>query len=277
MSTLTDALRQAATADLDRLDAQMLLLYALGRSPHDRAWLIAHDSDTMPADAAARWTALLQRRQAGEPVAYLLGEKEFGGLTLQVDARVLVPRPDTEVLVDWAIELLHGELAGIDAPEVVDLGTGSGAIALAVSRAQPRCRMTATDASAAALAVARVNAERLGLSIETACGSWWSAVQGRRFALALSNPPYIAAGDDHLGALRAEPLSALTPGTTGLEALLEIIANAPAQLLSEGWLLLEHGFDQAEAVRAALQAQGFKRIGTRHDLADLPRCTGGHL
>lgn len=274
MSSVREALAAARRNGVERLDAQLLLAHVLGR---DRTWLLTHDEWALEPAAGAAFEALASRRLAGEPLAYLVGMREFHGLSLQVDARVLVPRPDTEVLVDWAIELLHGELAGIDAPEVVDLGTGSGAIALAVSRAQPRCRMTATDASAAALAVARVNTERLGLSIETACGSWWSAVQGRRFALALSNPPYIAAGDDHLGALRAEPLSALTPGTTGLEALLEIIANAPAQLRSEGWLLLEHGFDQAEAVRAALQAQGFKRIGTRHDLADLPRCTGGHL
>jgi len=274
VSSVREALAAARRNGVERLDAQLLLAHVLGR---DRTWLLTHDESALEPAAGAAFEALATRRLAGEPLAYLVGMREFHGLSLQVDARVLVPRPDTEVLVDWAIELLHGELAGIDAPEVVDLGTGSGAIALAVSRAQPRCRVTATDASAAALAVARANAERLGLSIETVCGSWWGAVQGRHFALALSNPPYIAAGDDHLGALRAEPLSALTPGTTGLEALLEIIAGAPGHLLSDGWLLLEHGFDQAEAVRAALQAQGFKRIGTRHDLADLPRCSGGHL
>lgn len=274
MSSVREVLAATRLRGVERLDAQLLLAHVLGRN---RTWLLTHDDSPLEPAAGAAFEALASRRLAGEPLAYLVGTREFHGLSLQVDARVLVPRPDTEVLVDWAIELLRGEFAGIAAPEVVDLGTGSGAIALAVSRALPRCRMTATDASAAALAVARANAGRLGLSIETACGSWWSAVQDRRFSLALSNPPYIAAGDAHLRALRCEPLNALKPGTTGLEALLEIIAGAPDQLLSEGWLLLEHGFDQAEAVRAALQAQGFKRIGTRPDLAGLPRCTGGQL
>lgn len=274
MSSVREVLAATRLRGVERLDAQLLLAHVLGR---ERTWLLTHDEWPLEPAAGAAFEALASRRLAGEPLAYLVGTREFHGVSLQVDARVLVPRPDTEVLVDWAIELLRGELAGIAAPEVVDLGTGSGAIALAVSRAQPRCRMTATDASAAALAVTRANAGRLGLSIETACGSWWSAVPGRRFSLALSNPPYIAAGDAHLRALRCEPLSALTPGTTGLESLLEIIAGAPDQLLSEGWLLLEHGFDQAEAVRAALQVQGFKRIGTRPDLAGLPRCTGGQL
>jgi len=274
VSSVREVLAATRLRGVERLDAQLLLAHVLGRN---RTWLLTHDDSPLEPAAGAAFEALASRRVAGEPLAYLVGIREFHGLSLQVDARVLVPRPDTEVLVDWAIELLRGELAGIAAPEVVDLGTGSGAIALAVSRALPRCRMTATDASAAALAVARANAGRLGLSIETACGSWWSAVQGRRFSLAISNPPYIAAGDAHLRALRCEPLNALTPGTTGLEALLEIIAGAADQLLSEGWLLLEHGFDQAEAVRAALQAQGFKRIAMRPDLAGLPRCTGGQL
>ena len=215
------------------------------------------------------------RRRAGEPVAYLLGEKEFHGLRLHVDARVLVPRPDTEVLVDWAIELLRGELAAVVRPAVVDLGTGSGAIALAVKQACPGAAVVASDASADALAVARANASGLGLAIECIDGAWWLPLAGRRFHLALSNPPYIAAHDHHLGALRAEPLCALTPGATGLEALQEIVAGATDHLEPGGWLLLEHGFDQAAAARALLNTAGFTRVETRRDLGGQARCSGG--
>ena len=273
MITLTDALRHAATAGLDRLDAHMLLLHALGRSPHDRAWLIAHDSDTMPADAAARWTALLQRRQAGEPVAYLLGEKEFGGLTLQVDARVLVPRPDTEVLVEWALEALPP--AGAEAPRLLDLGTGSGAIALTIATRRPDAQVTATDASTDALAVAQANAERLNLSLRFAHGAWLAAVPGERFHVIASNPPYIAEGDHHLAALTHEPISALTAGADGLDDIRQIVADAPGALHPGGWLLLEHGHDQAVAVRELLAARGFEAVSSRQDLAGIARCSGG--
>ena len=274
MSSVREALAAAGRHGVERLDARLLLAHVLGR---DRAWLIANDETPVEPPALARFESLVIRRAAGEPFAYLVGVKEFHDLSLLVDARVLVPRPDTEVLVEWAIELLGSELAAIVRPEVVDLGTGSGAIALAVSRAQPHCRVTATDASEAALDVARANAARLGLSIETANGSWWRAVGRRRFALALSNPPYIAAGDTHLDALHAEPLSALTPGDSGLEALQDIIVDAPAHLHPDGWLLLEHGFDQADAVQAALRARGFLCVQTRCDLGGQPRCTGGRL
>ncbi|MGI9217479.1 MAG: peptide chain release factor N(5)-glutamine methyltransferase [Hydrogenophaga sp.] len=274
MSTLTDALRQAATASLDRLDAQMLLLHALGRSPHDRAWLIAHDSDPLPSEAANRWTALLQRRQQGEPVAYLLGEKEFGGLTLQVDARVLVPRPDTEVLVDWALDALppHG---GTDAPRLLDLGTGSGAIALTIARSRPDAQVTATDASADALSVAQANARRLGLPVRFAHGVWLAAVPGERFDVIASNPPYIAEGDHHLAALIHEPISALTAGPDGLDDIRQIVAQAPNALHPGGWLLLEHGHDQAAAVRELLGAQGVEAVSSRTDRAGIERCSGG--
>ncbi len=274
MNTLQDALRQAATASLDRLDAQMLLLHALGRSPHDRAWLIAHDSDPLPPEAAARWQALQQRRRAGEPVAYLLGEKEFGGLTLKVDARVLVPRPDTEVLVDWALDALP-KPGGAEPPRLLDLGTGSGAIALTVAARRPDAQISATDASADALAVAQANAQRLNLPLRFAQGAWLAAVPGERFDVIASNPPYIAEGDHHLAALSHEPLTALTAGPDGLADLRQIVAQAPGALRPGGWLLLEHGHDQATAVRELLGTQGFKEVCSRTDLAGIERCSGG--
>ena len=272
MTTLRDALAAARAQGLDRLDAQLLLGHVLGR---DRTWLLAHDDEDLPAAQLASFGTLVARRKAGEPVAYLLGEREFHGLTLRVDARVLVPRPDTEVLVEWALALLRTELAAIERPAVVDLGTGSGAIALAVRHAIPMAAVTATDASGDALAVARANADRLGLAIEWLQGSWWAPLAGRTFDLALSNPPYIRADDAHLAALAAEPHAALTPGPSGLEALQAIAAGAAARLRPGGWLLMEHGFDQDAAVRQLLAAAGFGAVETRHDLAGLPRCTGG--
>ena len=271
MKTLGEALAAARAAGVARLDAQLLLGHVLGR---DRAWLLAHDDAALSGAQAARLEALMARRRAGEPVAYLLGEKEFHGLTLQVDARVLVPRPDTEVLVDWAIELLRGELATMEQPAVLDLGTGSGAIALAVKHDCPSATVTATDASSEALSVAQANATRLGLTVEFRRGAWWQAVADRRFHLALSNPPYIASADPHLAALTAEPGMALTPGPEGLEALRAIVAGSAAHIEAGGWLLLEHGYDQAEAVRALLRDAGFARIATRQDLGGQPRCTG---
>jgi len=272
--TLADVLQQATRAGLDRLDAQMLLLHALGRSPHDRAWLIAHDRDPLPADASPRWTTLLQRRQAGEPVAYLLGEKEFGGLRLRVDARVLVPRPDTEVLVDWALNALPRP-GGPHTPRLLDLGTGSGAIALTVASRRPDAQVTATDASAGALAVAQTNAQRLALPVRFAHGAWLAAVPGERFDVIASNPPYIAEGDAHLTALTHEPITALTSGPDGLDDIRQIVAQAPAALLPGGWLLLEHGHNQAAAVRALLNAAGFQQVSSRNDLAGIARCSGG--
>jgi release factor glutamine methyltransferase len=272
VNTLTETLRHASANGLDRLDAQMLLLHALGRSPHDRAWLIAHDSDPMPAEAATRWHAMLLRRQTGEPVAYLLGEKEFGGLSLQVDARVLVPRPDTEVLVAWALEVLPSP--GSEPPFFLDLGTGSGAIALAVAASRPDVQVTATDASGDALAVAQANARRLILPVRFAYGPWLAAVPGERFHVIASNPPYIAEGDHHLAALTHEPINALTAGPDGLDDIRDIVSQAPGSLHAGGWLLLEHGHDQATAVRELLVAQGFLAVSSRQDLAGIERCSG---
>ncbi|HSI48305.1 MAG TPA: peptide chain release factor N(5)-glutamine methyltransferase [Ideonella sp.] len=272
MTTVTQALAAARTAGLERLDAQLLLAHVLRK---DRSWLVAHDQDELPTQALTRFQALWQRSAAGEPTAYLLGEREFHGLTLQVSPAVLVPRPDTETLVDWALELLACELADRPTPQVVDLGTGSGAIALAVKHRFPAAEMTALDFSEAALAVARANAERLGLAVRLLHSDWWQAVAGKTFDLALSNPPYIAGDDPHLDALQHEPRSALTPEGDGLAAIRTLVADAPPHLRPGAWLLIEHGWDQAEAVQALLQRAGFAQVRTRRDLAGHGRCTGG--
>lgn len=268
--SVAQALLEARGLGVDRLDSLMLLADTLACS---RTWLLAHDDATLSTEQGSRLRARLARRAAGEPLAYLLGEKEFHGLMLQVDSNVLVPRPDTEVLVDWALELL----AGAPDRNVVDLGTGSGAIALAVKHAQPAATVVATDLSVAALGIARANARRLALDVEFIEGSWWQAVPQRRFHLVLSNPPYIAGGDEHLAALGHEPALALTPGGDGLDALRCIVAGAAEHLEPGGWLLLEHGFDQADAVRALLRGRGFVGAQTRRDLAGQPRCSGAHL
>ena len=268
--TLTQALQSATATGLDRLDAQLLLLHAAERAPHDRAWLIAHDTDTLTEAAQKTFMALVQRRTAGEPVAYLTGSKEFYGLELHVDARVLVPRPDTETLVDWALEVLQSKPNAT----VLDLGTGSGAIALALKASRPDLGVLAIDFSHAALAVAQANAQRLKLDVQLAQGSWLNQVTGR-FDAIVSNPPYIAAQDAHLAALTHEPLQALASGDDGLDDIRHIIAQAPAHLHPGGWLLLEHGYDQAEAVRGLLRVAGLAQVQSRCDLAGIERCSGG--
>jgi release factor glutamine methyltransferase len=268
---VTQALADATRRGPARLDAQLLLLHALGRDPHDRAWLRAHDTDALPAPALAALDAAVQRRLSGEPVAYITGVKEFYGLSLHVDARVLDPRDDTETLVDWALDL-GGD--GTTPLRVVDLGTGSGAIALALQHSRPHWRVTAVDFSADALAVAQGNAHRLGLGVAFARGSWLAGLQGP-FDLIVSNPPYIPAADPHLDALGHEPLSALASGHDGLDDIRTIVAQAGTRLASGGWLLLEHGYDQAEAVRALLTQAGFGEVQSRRDLAGIERCSGG--
>lgn len=262
-----DALAQARLQGVQRLDAQWLLGHLLQQP---RSWLLAHDDNALPAPAAAAWPALLQRRAGGEPLAYVIGEREFCGLNLNVSPAVLVPRPETEGLVQWALACW----AEAPSASLVDLGTGSGAVALALKQAEPRALVTATDASAAALEVARSNGLRLGLHVAWCVGDWWQAVDGMHFGLAVSNPPYIAEGDAHLAALQHEPLQALTAGGDGLDALRRIVAGAPAHLLPGAWLLLEHGHDQADAVRALFARHGFEPAQTRADLAGLPRFTG---
>lgn len=274
MPTISQALQAAHAQGLDRLDTQLLMGHVLGRA---RAWLIAHDGDPLPDAQAQSFASLCARRAAGEPLAYLVGEREFHGLTLQVSPAVLVPRPDTETLVDWALEVLAGDLADRPAPSVVDLGTGSGAIALAVAHRHAAARVEAVDTSLAALEVARANGQRLGLPVVWHLGSWFEPLAGRRFDLVLSNPPYIAADDPHLAALRHEPTQALTPGGDGLDSLRWLTAQAPAHLQPGGWLLLEHGWDQADPVAAMLRDAGFVAVSHRRDLGGHRRCTGGRL
>jgi release factor glutamine methyltransferase len=269
--TLAQALAQAHTLGLARIDAQLLLLHTLGRPDAGRAWLLAHDTDPLPASAHAQFIALCQRRAAGEPVAYLTGHKEFYGLALQVDARVLDPRPDTETLVDWALEVM----APLPEPRVVDLGTGSGAIALALQSQRPTAEVWAVDASSDALAVAQANAARLGLPVRFEQGNWLGEIEGKPFDAIVSNPPYIASADPHLAALVHEPLQALASGADGLADIRTIILQAPRHLAPGGWLLLEHGYDQAESVRALLSAAGFSSVESRRDLGGVERCTGG--
>lgn len=277
MTTVAAALAEARRRGAASLDAQLLLARLLATT---RTHLIAHDERTLGGAESMQWSAWLERCLAGEPLAYLLGEKEFHSLVLEVDRRVLVPRPETELLVDWACESVESLTArrasSVDrgTVRVVDLGTGSGAIALAVKQAQPQSDVTATDVSAPALAVARRNAERLGLAIELVEASWWQGLEGRRFDIAIANPPYIAAADPHLTALRHEPSIALTPGGDGLGALHEIVTGAANHLAAEGLLVVEHGFGQAGAVREMLAAAGFTQIETRCDLAGLERATG---
>ncbi len=273
MATLRDALRSAAECGVERLDAQLLLLHALGRPSHDRAWLLAHDDDLLASAHAQAFSALCTRRAAGEPTAYLIGQKEFHGLALHIDSRVLVPRPETETLVDWALELLTPPATNT-VQSLLDLGAGSGAIALALKHARPDARVDAIDTSADALAVARANAERLGLGVRFARGNWLGGADGA-YDLIVSNPPYVAAGDAHLAALRHEPIDALVSGDDGLDAIRRIVANAPLHLNPRGWLLLEHGHDQGAVVRGLLERRGFARVQSRNDLAGIARCTGG--
>ena len=267
--TVETLLRQAAA--IDRVDAEWLLAHSL-QTP--RSWLFAHSGDAVPAEAAVRFAALLARRQAGEPVAYLTGSQGFWTLDLAVSPATLVPRPETELLVERALARIPVNSAS----HVADLGTGSGAIALAIAKERPHTAVIATDASAAALEVARGNAARNGITnVEFREGDWLAPLAGETFDLIASNPPYIAEGDPHLdrGDLRFEPPTALSSGEDGLDAIRSIVRDAPARLAPGGWLLLEHGWDQGEAVRALLQAAGFIDVETVQDLEGRDRVTLG--
>lgn len=266
-----DALQQGRRLGVARLDALLLIGHVLQR---DRTWLAAHGEQDLASPEASAISELLSRRAAGVPLSYLIGRREFHGLMLAVTPDVLDPRPDTETLVDWALSLMADEpMAGT----VVDLGTGSGAVALALQAARPGWTVHATDISPAALVVARGNAHALALPVQFHEGPWWSAVGDRRFHLAVSNPPYIREDDPHLGALVHEPRSALVAGPDGLSDLRRLIEGAPAHLWPGGWLLMEHGHDQAEAVAELLRAHGFQAVSHRCDLAGHVRCTGGRL
>jgi release factor glutamine methyltransferase len=275
--TIAQTLAAAQTRGLVRIDAQLLLLQALGRPPGDRAWLLAHDTDEVDGEVTRQFESLVQRRAAGEPLAYLVGHKEFFGLNLQVDPRVLIPRPDTETLVNWSLEVLQSD-SMTAAVAVLDLGTGSGAIALALAHQLKAdgtpATIAAADASAGALAVARENAARLRLDVTFFESNWFEKVGGH-FHLIVTNPPYVADADPHLTDLKYEPLQALTAGADGLDDIRQIIDEARAHLHPGGWLLLEHGFDQAAQVRDLLVQRGFSEVQSRLDLPGIERCSGG--
>jgi len=268
--TLADALAAAVARGVERLDAQLLLLHVLGRPHTDRAWLLAHDTDPLAGAQRAAFLELCERRAGQEPLAYIVGRKEFFGLELVVDKRVLVPRPETETVVEWALEILGRH----DERSVIDLGTGSGAIALAIKQARPQALVEAVDCSVEALAVARENSRRLSLDVNLSQGSWLAASE-QRYDLIVANPPYVADADPHLAALKHEPLRALAAGRDGLDDIRAIIGQAPAHLRPGGWLLLEHGWDQAQAVRGLLATAGLNGVATRRDLAGIERCSGG--
>jgi release factor glutamine methyltransferase len=256
----------AGSSESARLEAEVLLAHAI-RQP--RGYLLAHDDEAIDEATIARYQSMLARRADGEPLAYLTGEREFWSLPLAVTAQVLIPRPETELAVERCLALRDAAPAA-----VADLGTGSGAIALALAHERPRWHLMATDLIAGALQVARTNAERLSIgNIEFAQGDWFEALPQRAFDLIVSNPPYVAAGDAALSALRYEPALALTPGASGMEALSQIVLGARAHLLPGGWLVLEHGAGQAAKVAASLVDAGYARVRCHADLAGRDRVT----
>jgi release factor glutamine methyltransferase len=257
-----------ALAALDAREARLLLAHATGFS---EASVLAHPERELPAEAEAKFREFAARRARGEPIAYLLGQKEFYGLPLTVNPSVLIPRPETELLVERALARRPSS--------ILDLGTGSGAIALAIKRHLPAARVVAVEVDLSALLVAKRNAAKLGLEVDFRHGRWFEPVAGERFDVVVSNPPYVAKGDAHLsqGDLRFEPKSALVSGPDGLDALREITRGAPAHLNPGGWLLVEHGFGQDKAVRELLQEAGLSEIMTWPDLAGIARVSGGGL
>jgi release factor glutamine methyltransferase len=272
--TVAEALRSGArslrhASDSPRLDAELLLGRVLGLA---RAALIARGDAAVPSLDEQLYASLLERRREGAPVAYLTGWREFWSLGFAVTPAVLVPRPETEILVELALGLLPGDRPSA----VLDLGTGSGAIALAIASERPRARITGVDICPAALQVARQNAHRLGVTnVDWRLGSWFEAVPDQRFDMIVANPPYIGAADPALAALTAEPRIALCSGPTGLEALSAIAAAAPAHLATRGRLIMEHGADQSAQVRQLLERHGFEELHTQPDLSGLPRVSLG--
>lgn len=274
MLTIAQCLEKAKlltdVTDSARLDAEVLLAHVLGK---DRTYLYTWSDKTLSTEQARRFDRLLARRQQGEPVAYLIGEREFWSLTLKVDPSTLIPRPDTELLVEQALELLP-----TSPRRVVDLGTGTGAIALALASERPKWQLLALDKSADAVALARENCERCGLdNVEVLQSDWFAAVGEQQFDLVVSNPPYIDPVDPHLqqGDVRFEPLSALIADDAGLADIRTIARQSRDYLKAGGWLMLEHGFEQGSAVREILQAGGYREVRTCRDLAGLERVTLG--
>jgi release factor glutamine methyltransferase len=275
-STLTQdkaALESALSlgAGTARIEVQMLLQHVLGVS---RAHLLAHPEHELTEEQAAPYRAMLKRRLAGEPLAYILGEREFYGLRFKVTPATLIPRSDTELLVDLALQRIPRE----GGCRVLDLGTGSGAIALSIAHTRPNAEVTAVDASSAALEVALFNTRRLELkNVRLVQSHWFDSLAGERFDVIASNPPYIAAGDAHLsqGDVRFEPREALVSGMDGLDDIRHIIAGAREHLNSHGWMLLEHGYDQAAQVRSLMRQSGFASVFSARDLAGIERVSAG--
>jgi release factor glutamine methyltransferase len=269
--TIRQALVEATHRLGDRIDAEILLSYVLDKP---RSWLIAHADDTLLPDYAAAYALLLEQREAGEPVAYITGRRGFWSLDLEVTPATLIPRPETELLVELTLERLP-----IDRPcHVLDLGTGSGAIALAIARERPAAQVTATDASSDALVVAQGNARRHHIgNISFVHGDWFAPLGDKRFDVIVSNPPYIESSDPHLqqGDLRFEPMSALASGIDGFDDIRRIIRDAGLHLLPGGWLLFEHGWRQGDAARALLRDAGFVELSTVRDLEDRDRVSVG--
>jgi release factor glutamine methyltransferase len=274
--TIADAVGNAArdlntSSESPRLDAELLLGKVLGLS---RAALMARNAEALSAERETTFRELIARRAGGAPVAYLTGTREFWSLPLRVTPAVLVPRPETETLIERALELVPAD----EECAVLDLGTGSGAIALAIASERPLWRVTAVDCSAPALKVARENSRALNLKqIDWRLSHWFDAVPGERFNLILANPPYVSALDPCLKNLSCEPALALTPGPSGLEALTAIAAQAAQHLYAHGWLVLEHGASQAQAVSALLTRAGFASVRSFLDFSGLPRVTLGTI
>lgn len=264
---------RAASRRVERLDARLLIEQVTGCTHTD---LLARPEQLLLPEQAARLEALLARRADGEPLAYLLGSADFYGCEFIVSPAVLIPRPDSEVLVDLALARAR-QLA---APRIVDLGTGSGIVAVMLARLCPSATLTAVDVSSAALEVARHNAVRHGVAVNFLAGNWYAPLAGMRFDLIVANPPYVVDGDPHLqqNGLPFEPQTALTDGVAGgdgLSCIRAIVAGAPAHLALGGWLLLEHGYDQAEQVRALFAANGFGEVASWCDTAGIERVSGG--
>lgn len=271
MPNVRDALTDATHRLGERVDAEVLLIHVLDKP---RSWLIAHADDMLAPALADAYAAYVARREAGEPVAYIVGRRGFWSLDLEVTRATLIPRPETERLVELALERLPSD----NASRVADLGTGSGAIALAIAHERPRSHVVATDASADALAVAQRNAQRHNMTnVSFLQGQWFAPLHDQRFDMVVSNPPYIESADPHLarGDLRFEPLSALAAGRDGLDDIRVIVRDATHHLTPRGWLLIEHGWNQGEAVRMLLHNAGFVEIFTERDMEQRERVSAG--
>jgi len=261
--------RLLAVSNTSRLDAEILLAHALGKP---RSYLYAWPEQAPDSSQIQRFTALIERRLSGEPVAYILGRREFWSLELIVTPATLIPRPETELLVEVALTKIPPDCS----MRVADLGAGSGAIAIAIAKERPEVGMIATDSSADALAIVSLNARRLDIrNVNFRLGDWCDALKGERLGLIVSNPPYVAANDPYLKELRFEPVAALVAGDDGLDAIRSITAQAMDYLQRGGWLLLEHGCEQGEQVQALLHAQGFVEVKSYRDAAGKDRVTGG--